>query len=200
MTVAVPERLILASRSPRRQKLLGLLGIDFDVLPSDIHEHLDPSESPESAVTRLATEKAEPIAVKHPSSLVIGSDTIVVLDGAVLGKPDSAQHARAMLRSLSGRTHQVYTGVALVHRESGKSVSFAEKTDVRFGELGDAEIDDYLAGGSSFDKAGSYGIQDDRGALFVEGIHGDFYNVMGLPVFRLNRVLQDEFPAMLPLS
>jgi septum formation protein len=195
MKLSLP--LILASRSPRRQKLLAQVGLPFAVQPSAVEEVIPPGLSPSAAVQHLALEKAQAVAVDFPKALTLGADTIVVLDGDVLGKPADAAEARAMLQRLSGRTHIVYTGLALVHAAAKHTVTSFEATHVTFGTLTEAEVADYVATGSPMDKAGAYGIQDDRGALFVARIEGDYYNVVGLPLHRLYRLLRDEFTDVL---
>lgn len=189
--------LILASQSPRRRKLLDQLGLDFTVQVSPIEETIPPGVAPEHIVQVLAQHKAESIAASHPSALTLGADTLVVLDGDILGKPADPAEARAMLRRLSSRTHTVYTGIALVHPDSSRTCTAYEATMVTFAPLDDEEIDDYVASGSPLDKAGAYGIQDDRGAVFVSQIEGDYYNVVGLPLHRLYRMLRDEFTDLL---
>lgn len=185
--------LVLASASPRRRHLLEQLGLTFTIHPNPDEEVIPPGLPPSEIVERLAREKAEPIARLHPEALTLGADTIVVLDGEVLGKPASPAEARSMLRRLSGRTHTVYTGIALFHPTSGRSASAHESTNVTFAPLSDEEIAAYVAGGSPLDKAGGYGIQDDTGALFIPRIEGDYFTVMGLPLHRLYRLLRDEF-------
>jgi len=191
MKLRVP--LILASRSPRRRKLLAQLGLDFEVHPSDLDENASNHRLPEQLVEQLALEKARAVAARFPEALTLGADTIVVLDGDVLNKPADEAEARAMLRRLSGRTHTVYTGVALVHPASQREVVDYEATQVTFAPLTDAEIDAYVATGSPLDKAGAYGIQDDYGAVFIRRIEGDYYNVVGLPLHRLYRMLRNHF-------
>ncbi|AEN73486.1 Maf family protein [Rhodothermus marinus] len=191
MKLRVP--LILASRSPRRRKLLAQLGLDFEVHPSDLDENATNHRLPEQLVEQLALEKARAVAARFPEALTLGADTIVVLDGDVLNKPADEAEARAMLRRLSGRTHTVYTGVALVHPASQREVVDYEATQVTFAPLTDAEIDAYVATGSPLDKAGAYGIQDDYGAVFIRRIEGDYYNVVGLPLHRLYRMLRNHF-------
>jgi len=191
MKLRVP--LILASRSPRRRKLLAQLGLDFEVHPSDLDENATNHRLPEQLVEQLALEKARAVAPRFPEALTLGADTIVVLDGDVLNKPADETEARAMLRRLSGRTHTVYTGVALVHPASRREVVDYEATQVTFAPLTDAEIDAYVATGSPLDKAGAYGIQDDYGAVFIRRIEGDYYNVVGLPLHRLYRMLRNHF-------
>jgi len=174
--------IILASQSPRRAQLFRQIGLTFQVQPSSIPEEIDAAASPESNVMRLAEWKAREVADKRSEGIVVGSDTIVVIDGDVLGKPDDRTHAAAMLGRLSGRTHTVYTGFALVDAASKKSYIDWERTDVTFRRLSEEEIDGYIATGSPMDKAGSYGIQDDFGAVFVERIAGDYYTVVGFPL------------------
>ncbi|MDI6403097.1 Maf family protein [Balneolaceae bacterium ANBcel3] len=180
--------IILASASPRRKLLFQQMGLDFQVIPAHCDETMDPGLSPGKAVEAVALRKALHIADGKENRLIVGSDTIVVLDGDTLGKPEDSDHAFTLLSRLRNQTHQVYTGVALVHTGSEPSDKqircFHERTDVTFGNLSDADIDAYIRTGSPMDKAGAYGIQDDLGALFVERIHGDYYNVVGFPLFR----------------
>jgi septum formation protein len=180
ITLSVP--IILASQSPRRSLLLKQIGLTFAVEPSSIVEEIDRNASSEENVRRLSLHKAEEVARQHVSGVVIGSDTIVVIDGQVLGKPASETEARSMLRMLSGRTHTVYTGFALVDAATKKSYIDHAATEVTFRRLEDQEIADYVASGSPMDKAGSYGIQDDFGAVFVDRIAGDYYTVVGFPL------------------
>ena len=185
--------LVLASASPRRKHLLEQIGLTFTVHPNPAEEVIPEGIPPTEIVEQLAWEKAEPIARMHPEALTLGADTIVVLDGDVLGKPSDAAEARTMLRRLSGRTHTVYTGIALLHPATTKSAVAHESTKVTFAPLSDEEIAAYVATGSPLDKAGAYGIQDDTGALFIPCIEGDYFTVMGLPLHRLYRLLRDEF-------
>ncbi len=176
---------ILASGSPRRAELLRLMGVSFTVHPADIDETMDAGKPPAQEVARLSREKA--LAVPRTAEdLVIAADTIVVCQGQVLGKPHDSAQARAMLRSLSGRAHQVMTGCTVLYGTVCET--FTEVTDLHFRPLSDREIEKYVAGGEPMDKAGAYGIQG-GGALFCERIEGDYYNVMGLPVCRLGQVL-----------
>ncbi|WP_343253010.1 Maf family protein [Ligaoa zhengdingensis] len=178
--------IILASASPRRRELLALLYPDYAVIPADIDESV-PEGAPAEAVGELtARRKTAHVATQHPGSLVIGADTIVEIDGEVLGKPRDAAEAALMLRRLSGREHRVYTGVSL--RLGARERSFTQCTRVWFYPLSEREIEDYVATGDPLDKAGSYGIQG-PGCILVERIDGDFFNVMGLPVARLRREL-----------
>ncbi|NBB72614.1 MAG: septum formation inhibitor Maf [Bacteroidetes bacterium] len=185
---------ILASQSPRRRRLLERLGLEFTVRVSPAEEVIPPDADPASLVDTLAREKAAPVANAHPDALVLAADTVVALDGVILGKPASRTEAATMLQRLSGTTHTVYTGIALVHRRTDRTVTAVEATEVTFGVLDAEEIAAYVATGSPMDKAGSYGIQDDLGALFVERITGDYYNVVGLPLRRLYRLLRAQFP------
>lgn len=179
--------LILASGSPRRKELLARTGRTFRVVVSDADEIAPKDMAPVDVAMHNARAKALAVASKQPASAtVIGADTIVVLDGRVFGKPLDERDAHCMLRELSGKTHQVITGVALAHE--GNCEIFAEVTDVCFRELSDAEITAYIATGEPLDKAGAYGIQGAAGA-FVDHIEGDYDNVVGLPVARLERAL-----------
>jgi len=181
---------ILASQSPRRKILLKQIGMKFRVLPSRVAEVLSPSQTPGDNAKRIAYEKALEVAGRVRKGIVIGADTIVVLDHHVLGKPTSKEDARRMLRLLSGREHSVFTGFALMDAESKKYAFGVEETKVRFRKLGNEEIIAYVDSGSPMDKAGSYGIQDDFGAVFVERVNGCFYNVVGFPLARFYTTLQ----------
>lgn len=178
------KKLVLASGSPRRQSLLRQIGLQFEVRKSGVDEDISVSTIPEEIVKFLATRKAVAVGKSFDSALIIGADTIVVLDGTVLGKPQDATEAIDMLTGLSGRTHSVYTGFTLLDRPSNQSVTDVEITRVTFRELSTGEIADYVHSGSPMDKAGAYGIQDDYGAVFVERIEGCFYNVVGFPLAR----------------
>jgi septum formation protein len=178
-------RVILASQSPRRRELLTLIGVPHDVRPADIDERYLPGEAPHAHAERLAREKATAIAT--PEAVVIGSDTIVVVDGDVLGKPKDVGDAAGMLRRLSGRSHTVITAVAVAWR--GRLESEVEEVGVTFHAMTDAEIDAYIATGEPMDKAGAYGIQG-YGATIVERVDGDYFAVMGLPLQRLVRILR----------
>ena len=183
-------RVVLASASPRRRELLRLVGIDHEVRPADIDESYLPGERPDAHAERLARGKAETIAaVLGPESVTIGSDTIVVVDGDVLGKPRDREHARQMLRRLSGRSHVVMTGVAVSWR--GSTVSGVEQVGVTFRALSDDEIERYIDTGEPMDKAGAYGIQG-FGATIVERVDGDYFAVMGLALNRLAGLLRES--------
>jgi septum formation protein len=178
-------RVILASASPRRRELLSLIGIEHEVRPANIDETYLPGEAAREHAERLAREKAG--AIEVPDAITIGSDTIVVVDGRVLGKPRDREHAAEMLSQLSGRSHVVMTGVAAKWR--GKLVSGLEEVGVTFRPLRDDEIDRYIDTGEPMDKAGAYGIQG-FGATIVERVDGDYFAVMGLPLNRLARLLE----------
>jgi septum formation protein len=182
--------LILASQSPRRKNLLKQIGMKFRVIPSRAAEVISSHQSPGENAQRIAMEKAADVATRLQKGIVIGADTIVVLDHHVLGKPKSKDDAKRMLRLLSGREHSVFTGFALRDVETGKCTAGVEETKVRFRKLTEKEIADYVSSGSPMDKAGSYGIQDDFGAVFIERINGCFYNVVGFPLARFYSTLQ----------
>ena len=182
-----PVRVVLASQSPRRRDLLDLIGVRHEVRPADIDESYLPGEKPPEHCERLAREKAATIAARHPDALTIGSDTIVVVDGLVLGKPRDEADARRMLRMLSGRAHTVYTSVAVDFR--GRVASAVEPVAVKFRDLSDATIDAYVATREPMDKAGAYGIQG-YGATIVERIDGDYFAVMGLALGRLVELMR----------
>lgn len=181
-------KIILASASPRRKELMELAGYDFEVICADIVEVVPEEAMPQEVVMSLALQKAQAVAAEHKEAVVIGSDTVVALDGKILGKPHSEQEACEMLRSLSGRTHKVFTGVAIVY--GGKVKNFFDETDVEFYSLGDDEIKKYVATGEPTDKAGAYGIQG-KGSVLVKRINGDFFSVMGLPIAKLYREMSD---------
>jgi len=184
-------RIILASASPRRAQLLRQIGVDFELAPGQIQERPHPDEAPPDYITRIARAKVIAIARKRDSGLVIGADTVVVLDGRMLCKPEDENAARNMLRQLSGRWHAVMTGVALYDAATRQEVADFDKTLVKFAQLNDREIEWYLKTGEPMDKAGAYGIQGFGGVL-VEEIAGNYYNVVGLPlplVYRLARGL-----------
>lgn len=181
--VKVP--VILASSSPRRRELLTLIGLEHEVLPADVDESLAPGEIPWAYAERLARAKAEASAMQ--GSVSIGSDTIVVVDGDVLGKPRDEAEAAAMLRRLSGRSHTVMTAIAVTYE--GVTTSDVVRVGVSFRTLRDDEIADYIRTGEPMDKAGAYGIQG-YGATIVERVDGDYFAVMGLPIQRLVRLLE----------
>lgn len=185
--------LILASQSPRRKELLGLFRVPFVVRVADIDETMDPGLSPFDEVARVSLAKAKAVE-RSNDDVVIAADTIVVCDHKTLGKPHSEAEAFEMLRLLSGRDHQVMTGLTVLRGE--KAATCTEVTDIHFRELSDKEITAYVRTGEPMDKAGAYGIQGGA-ALFAEKMVGDYYNVMGLPVCRLYGILRDLAPEIL---
>lgn len=179
--------MILASQSPRRRELLGQMGFSFTVRPAKGEELAHPELTPTQLVEELARQKALEVSAEAASDdVVVAADTVVAIDGKVLGKPHDKVHAAQMLSALSGREHTVYTGVAVKRGET--LLVEHEATQVRFRPLTQREIDLYIQTGEPMDKAGSYGIQG-YGALLVEGIRGDYFNVVGLPICRLGRML-----------
>ena len=179
-------KIILASQSPRRSALLKLMGLEFDTQAADIDETMDLALDPAVEVARVSREKALAIPAKH-NTLVIAADTIVVCDGHILGKPQSPQQAVEMLHMLSGKQHQVMTGFTV--RMGDMERTHTEISTISFRTLLPEEIQAYVATGEPMDKAGAYGIQG-MGALFVSGLEGDYYNVMGLPVCALTECLR----------
>lgn len=181
--------LVLASQSPRRAELLRTLNLTFDVAPADIDEAYRPGETPSAHAERLAREKALTVARRRPDALVVGSDTVVVIDGAVLGKPGDSADAVAMLMRLQGREHSVETGVAVAYA-GDRAVSAIESVRVVFRAFDEQTAADYVATGEPMDKAGAYGIQG-FGRTLVDRIDGDFFAVMGLPVVRMLGLLEE---------
>lgn len=187
------NRLVLASRSPRRAEILNAIGWPFEVAAANIDESRFESEAAVPYVRRLAQTKAETVAKHLSSGLVLGADTVVLVDEEILGQPRDAEDARRMLKLLSGRWHEVLTGVALVRAGGGQVMADDEKTRVRFAEMSLAEIDWYVATGEPMDKAGAYAVQGSA-ALFIEEIQGDYFNIVGLPVrlvYKLARKMQE---------
>lgn len=191
-------KVILASASPRRAQLLTQVGISFEIDPSSIDETFSEGSAPAEVVKQLACIKAEDVARRHQHKFLIAADTIVCFDSNILGKPDNKKQAVEYLHQLSGKTHDVFSGVyAGFTNASGKFssiISFYERTKVTFAALSELEIEQYIKYGQPFDKAGSYGIQDDLGSLFVEKIEGDYYNVVGFPLHRFYDTLKNEMP------
>ncbi|MBQ4040228.1 MAG: septum formation inhibitor Maf [Oscillospiraceae bacterium] len=180
--------IVLASASPRRRELLEMMGLKFEILPAK--DELDAEGlSPAEAVAKIALGKAMSVAkLRDKDDLVIAADTLVCLDGELLGKPKDEDEAFEMLKKLSGNEHQVYTGIAV--SQGAKHASGAEMTKVRFCKMSDEDIRNYIATFEPMDKAGAYGIQG-KGAVFIEGIEGDYFNVMGLPLHKLSLMLKD---------
>lgn len=196
--------IILASGSPRRKKLLEQINLPFTVEASEVEEKFNPRHPPSQIVGELALKKATQIAEGRPGVLVIGADTVVVFEDAILEKPATKHEAFGMLSRLSGQTHRVLTGVALVKTDTEGNIidtcPFSETTHVTFGELDENEIHEYIETGSPMDKAGAYGIQDDWGALFVKKIEGDYYNVVGFPLHSFYTKLKQFSPGLVSHS
>jgi len=182
------ERLILASSSPRRQQLLRQIGLEFDVVPSEVQEDFFDGESPREHARRLAEVKARKVGAVHPNRWVIGADTVVSIDGMILGKPQTEREAYEMLAALSGRDHLVITGVSVFLGAKGNGETIAVETSVRMKALNPEEINWYIRTGEPFDKAGGYAIQG-KGAFMVQRIDGSYTNVVGLPLCELLEVL-----------
>ena len=187
----IGPKLILASQSPRRRNLLAQAGIDFSVIPSNFNENSVKLSSPDVYVRQLAESKARDISEQYPASWVIGADTIVFIDGTILGKPGSRSEARTMLKNLSGKTHQVLTGYCVCCQNIDRFFSDAVKTEVCFKKLTEREIDWYIDSGEPFGKAGAYAIQG-IGAFLVKRIDGSYTNVVGLPVCEVVEFLINE--------
>lgn len=191
-------KLLLASASPRRRQLLGMLGLHITIFVPDTEENCDRSElSPEELVMGLACRKARAAAEQLTQrgddlddAVILAADTVVALDGTILEKPTDADDARRMLSMLSSRRHEVFTGIAAIHR--GRLAVDVQTTGVSFRSLSENMIETYIASGEPMDKAGAYGIQS-RGSLFVEGIDGDYFNVVGLPLVRVDEMLEGSF-------
>ncbi len=183
-------KIYLASKSPRRRKLLKLLGIKFTSFSVDLNEEILDGEHPQKTVSRLALHKLDEACKNIKKGIVITADTIVVLNKEVIGKPKDEKDARKILNKLSGNTHTVYTGFAIKNIGTNKTILDYEKTKVTFRKLTPKEISDYINSKSPMDKAGAYGIQDDLGALFVNKIEGCYYNVVGLPLQKVYLALQ----------
>lgn len=179
------QQIYLASKSPRRRKLLKQIGLNFKSFSVDLHEEIFDGEHPVTTVKRLSQHKLEEAQKSVKNAIIITADTIVVLDKEIIGKPKNEKDAAKILSKLSGRTHQVYTGFAILNQKTKKKIVAYERTYVSFRKLSKKEILDYINTGSPMDKAGAYGIQDDFGAVFVEKINGCYYNVVGLPIQKL---------------
>lgn len=184
------KHIILASASPRRKEILELADLKFDVMPSDAQE-ITTKTAPNEVVMELASIKAKDIYKKsEKQSMVVGADTVVAYQGQILGKPADEADAKRMLTMLSGQTHEVYTGVCVI--EDGKTKTFYEETKVTFYEISDEQIDRYIKTGEPMDKAGSYGIQG-KAAVFIKGIEGDYYNVVGFPIARFLQEIKNSY-------
>ena len=178
--------IILASASPRRKEILELAGFEFKVVPTDVDETLPFEMSPAETVEYLSKIKAMPL--KNESDMIIGSDTVVSIDGKIIGKPKDEEDAFSILKTLSGRTHEVFTGVTILFK--GKEITFSERTEVEFYDLTDDEIKDYINTKEPMDKAGAYGIQG-KACKFVKSVNGDYMNVIGFPVSRFYNIYKE---------
>lgn len=185
------KKVILASNSPRRREILGKF-INFEAVTAEVKEDNDFYKSPETLVMALAFEKANSVAVKHEDAIVIGADTVVEIEGEILGKPKSREDAKRMMEKLRGKTHKVITGFSIIDLSSDKKYMDYEVTEVVFKDLSDEEIEAYLNKAEYMDKAGAYGIQEEA-ALFVEKIEGDYLNIVGFPISKIYTVLKDNF-------
>lgn len=185
----IDRKLILASASPRRQKLLSLFGMEFEIYPAEIDEEIYEAKLPHEIVLELSLKKAMKVKEIFSNALIIGSDTLVWLEGELLSKPKDEKDAFSILSKLSGRTHKVYTGISIYDTSFASYYQDFAETDVTFREITDDEKRAYIATGSPMDKAGAYGIQDDFGAVFVTNISGCYYNIVGLPVSKLYTLL-----------
>jgi septum formation protein len=188
MMMSGPGRLILASASPRRRELLAELGVPFDVVVAEVTEHEDPTTDPRTMVAHNAALKADWVAARHPEATVLGADTTVFIEGHALNKPRDGAEARAMLRRLCGRTHTVFTGLALRRGADGLRLEASAATDVTFKVFGDDVIEAYLARVHTLDKAGGYGIQE-HSELIVAGYRGSLSNIVGLPLETTKQIL-----------
>jgi septum formation protein len=181
MTISLSFPLILASASPRRKELLRSVGLKFKIIPSDVDESYIAGESPQNHVRRLSRDKAALVANRYPKALVLGADTIVVIDDLILGKPKNRKQAREMLQKLSGRRHTVFTGFTIVRVDSGISKTGVVRSTVQFKKISPEEMDWYVDGSEPYDKAGGYAAQG-MGAYFIKAIRGSYTNVIGLPL------------------
>lgn len=181
MTISLSSPFILASASPRREKLLRSVGLKFKIIPADVDETYLKGESPRAHVQRLANDKASVIASQYPKALVLGADTIVVIDGLILGKPKNKKQAREMLERLSGRQHTVFTGFTIACAGSGLSKTRVIRSAVHFKKINPEEMDWYINCDEPYDKAGGYAVQG-KGAYFIKAIRGSYTNVIGLPL------------------
>ena len=175
----------LASKSPRRRSMLNMMGINYTAISIEMDEIINENQSPVENVKRIALEKCRLALEEIKEGIVITADTIVVVDGRIIGKPNNKTDAKKILNTLSGRSHLVYTGFSISNKKKNKSTTDYSKTKVTFKKLTTKEISDYIKTGSPMDKAGAYGIQDDFGAVFVEKISGCYYNVIGFPVSKI---------------
>ena len=183
--------ILLASTSPRRRELLEILGLQFHIIPPTCEEALSPNLSPSEQTRQLARDKAQSVANQHPQDLVIGSDTLIEIEGKLLGKPENIQEAETMLRHLRGRCHQVHTGVAIIQQTTNVSIDFVETAQVWIHPFDEYTLKSYLATEESLGKAGAYSIQG-KGAQLIEKIEGDYPTIVGLPLWKTAKVLEQQ--------
>ncbi|MCB0730530.1 MAG: septum formation protein Maf [Ignavibacteriae bacterium] len=189
--ISSKDPIYLASKSPRRKEMLKMMGIKFKSLNLELDEILDQNQTPIKNVKRIALEKCLAALDKVDVGIIITADTIVVIDGEIIGKPKNKKEAKEILTKLSGRSHSVYTGFSIANKRKNKIITDYSLTKVYFRELSETEISDYIKTGSPLDKAGAYGIQDDFGAVFVKKINGCYYNVMGFPVSKIYKGIKE---------
>jgi len=183
--------ILLASTSPRRRELLGLLGLQFQIVPPTCEETLSPHLAPSEQTRKFAQDKAQSVANQHPHNLVIGSDTVIEIEGRLLGKPENMQEAETMLRDLRGKCHHVHTGVTIIQKASNVSIEFVETAKVWMKSFDEMTLKSYLATEESMGKAGAYSIQGE-GAQLIEKIEGDYPTIVGLPLWRKAKVLEQQ--------
>jgi septum formation protein len=183
--------IVLASTSPRRRELLELLGLSFHIIPPTCEERLSPNLSPSEQAQQLAQDKAQSVAHQRSQDIVIGSDTVIEIEGKLLGKPENIQEAKTMLRSLRGKYHQVHTGVAIIHQANKVSINFVETAQVWIASFDEHTLKTYLDTEESMGKAGAYSIQGE-GAQFIEKIEGDYPTIVGLPLWRTAKILEEQ--------
>ncbi len=191
MALILSRQLVLASASPRRAELLKSMGLDFKIVPGDVDESLGISEKPQDHVLRLSQEKARAVKNEYPEACILGADTIVVIEDDILGKPADRSEARQMLKRLSGRIHEVYTGFTLINPSPRTLISRVVRSFVTFRNIPDDEITWYVSTPEPYDKAGSYAVQG-SGAFFIKEIRGSYTNVMGLPLCEVVDALKEE--------
>jgi len=184
------RQIILASKSPRRKHLLENIGLKFKIVPSDINEDLIPLSSPRKYAENLSKEKTKKVAQKYKDAIIIGADSIVIFKGEIIGKPKSMKNAKEILRKLSGQKHLVITGFTVLDSKAGKSITKSVLSYVFFKPLSEKEINAYVKSKEPMGKAGAYAIQEKAG-MFIEKVEGDFFNVVGLPIFALCKTLQE---------
>ncbi|MCX6723436.1 MAG: Maf family protein [Candidatus Staskawiczbacteria bacterium] len=184
------KKIILASASDRRKHILEQVGLEFEVDPSSYEEDMSLEMEPRKLAEFLSLEKAKDVAKKHKNAIIISGDTFCVFNNKIIGKPYTTEKAKETLRDFSGKSHTVVTGFSIIDTESGKQISKSIETKVYFKNLSEEEIDAYIATGEPLEKAGAYGIQH-RGALFVEKIEGDFYNIVGMPILPISEELKN---------